>query len=429
MNGKLLRLAAVLTAVLGWTSDPTQALAAANAARGSPAATTSIDGKQLPPPPPKFGGVIEETAKDSKPLWRPRVVPPKGAPNVLLIMTDDQGYGVCSTFGGVIPTPALDRIAKAGLRYTQFHSTALCSPTRAALITGRNHHSAGFGIISEQSTGFPGYDSVIGTECATVGRILRDHGYATSWFGKNHNTPSYQYGVAGPFHQWPVGMRTVFTYSGEMGGIPPSDSPSILNRSYNITAEVEVAPGGAEGMLVTEGGRFGGYGLYLLKGKPVFLYNFVGLEKTRWEGSNALTPGKHTIVFDFKYDGPGFGKGGTGILTVDGKEAANQKIAHTTAFLITVDETFDVGMDTRTPVDDKDYHVPFRFTGTIARLQIELQPLPGGLEPTGRPKEKSELNPTQDKLQVSTLPKDGVSMSESERALYQRMMQWWALNN
>jgi len=106
---------------------------------GSADATTTINGKQLPPPPPKFGGVIKESYKDSTPWWPPRVVPPKGAPNILLIMTDDQGYGISSTFGGVIPTPALDRIAKAGLRYTQFHSTSLCSPTRAALITGRNH--------------------------------------------------------------------------------------------------------------------------------------------------------------------------------------------------------------------------------------------------------------------------------------------------
>ena len=112
---------------------------------GSPSATMTIDGKQLPPEPPKFDGVIKEDAKDSKPYWPPSVVPPKGAPNVLLIMTDDQGYGVSGTFGGVIPTPSMDRIAKAGLRYTEFHSTALCSPTRAALITGRNHHSVGFG--------------------------------------------------------------------------------------------------------------------------------------------------------------------------------------------------------------------------------------------------------------------------------------------
>src|SRR6185436_10667160 len=117
---------------------------------GSPSATTTIDGKYLPPPPPKFGGDINLQASQSKPYWPARVVPPKGAPNVLLIMTDDQGYGVSGTFGGVIPTPAMDRIANMGLRYTQFHSTAMCSPSRAALITGRNHHSVGFGIITEQ---------------------------------------------------------------------------------------------------------------------------------------------------------------------------------------------------------------------------------------------------------------------------------------
>ena len=173
---------------------------------GSANATTTVDGKQLPAPPPKFGGVIKETAKDSTPWWPPRVVPPKDAPNVLLIMTDDQGYGVPSTFGGVIPTPNLDRIAKAGLRYTEFHSTALCSPTRAALITGRNH-SVGFGVIGELSTGYPGYDSVIGQDNATIAEILKENGYATSWFGKDHNTPGFTYSTtAGPFDQWPIGM-------------------------------------------------------------------------------------------------------------------------------------------------------------------------------------------------------------------------------
>src|SRR6516162_9418936 len=122
---------------------------------GSPSATTTIPGTQLPAPPPKFGGVINESATQSKPYWPPRLVPPKGAPNVLLIMTDDQGYGVSSTFGGVIPTPTLDRIAANGLRYTQMHSTALCSPTRAALITSRNHHSVGFGVITEMAPASP----------------------------------------------------------------------------------------------------------------------------------------------------------------------------------------------------------------------------------------------------------------------------------
>ena len=200
---------------------------------GSPSATTSLDGKQLPPSPPKFGGVIKESAKDSKPYWPPRVVPPKGAPNVLLIMTDDQGYGVSSTFGGVIPTPAMDRIAKAGLRYTQFHSTALCSPTRAALITGRNHHSVGFGVIGELSTGYPGYDSVIGPENATIGTILRENGYATSWFGKNHNTPTYQYSLAGPFDQWPSGMGFEYFY-GFMGGETDQWTPYLFNDHTQI---------------------------------------------------------------------------------------------------------------------------------------------------------------------------------------------------
>ena len=219
-----------------------------NGTPGSPTATTTIPGNQLPPPPPKFGGVITESATSSKPWWPPLIVPPKGAPNVLLIMTDDQGYGVSGTFGGVVPTPAMDRIAKAGLRYTQFHSTALCSPTRAALITGRNHHSVGFGVIGELSTGYPGYDSIIGPENATIGAILKENGYATSWFGKNHNTPAFQYSVAGPFEQWPSGMGFQYFY-GFMGGETDQWTPYLfrdhtqifpwVGRSdYNLTTDL-----------------------------------------------------------------------------------------------------------------------------------------------------------------------------------------------
>ena len=200
---------------------------------GSPGATTTIDGKQLPPPDPKFGGVINLKASDSKPWWAPRVVPPKGAPNVLLIMTDDAGFGAPGTFGGVIPTPALDRIANSGLRYTNFHSTALCSPTRAALITGRNHHVAGFGVVGEAATGFPGYDSVIRKENGTIGTILRDNGYATSWFGKNHNTPFYQATQAGPFHQWPNGMGFEYFY-GFVGGDASQWQPNLYRNTTAI---------------------------------------------------------------------------------------------------------------------------------------------------------------------------------------------------
>jgi hypothetical protein len=177
MNGSHLRMAMLILSVV-LAASPTAAQQIAGAP-GSPSATATITGQQLPPPPEKFGGKIERNAAQSTPYWPPRVEPPKGAPNVLLIMTDDAGFGVPSTFGGVIPTPSLDRIAANGLRYTQFHSTALCSPTRAALITGRNHHSVGFGQIAEMATGYPGYDSIITRDKATIGRILKDNGSRT----------------------------------------------------------------------------------------------------------------------------------------------------------------------------------------------------------------------------------------------------------
>ena len=780
---------------------------------GSPSATTSIDGKQLPAPDPKFGGVIKNDALQSKAWWPPRIVPPKGAPNVLLIITDDAGFGVPSTFGGVIPTPALDRVAKNGLRYNNIHSTALCSPTRAALITGRNHHSVGFGVISEQSTGFPGYNSIIPEDKATIGRILLDNGYATSWFGKDHNTPAFAASQAGPFDKWPTGMgfeyfygfvggdanqwqpnlyrnttqiypfkgkpdwnlvtamaddaidylnrmnqtipdkpffvkyapgathaphhptkewvekisamhlfdkgwnklreqifenqkklgvipqdtqlepwptkvlknwddltaeekklfikqadifaayaayndheigrviqaiedmgkldntlviyingdngtsaeggplgtpnevaffngvnmmpvdvqmkwydvwgteqtynhmsagwswafdtpftwfkqnasklggirqnmaiswparikdkgglrqqfshvndivptileatgirapeyvngikqapmegtslvytfdkknakapsrhktqyfemfgqwalyhdgwllstkvnrapweafgaanpdplnnqvlelydlnkdfsqsqniadkhpekvkemkklfiaeakkfqvfpmdasvaarivaprpnitagRTEFVYTKPMVGLPQGDSPSILNSSYTITADIDVPEGGAEGMILTSGGRFAGYGFYLLKGKPVFLWNMIDLERIKWEGPDALTPGKHTVEFDFKYDGLGVGtlafnnmsglaRPGTGMLKVDGKVVDTKMMKKTLPMILQWDESFDIGSDTLTGVNDADYKPPFQLTAKLEKLTIKV---------------------------------------------------------
>jgi len=209
---------------------------------GSPGATTTIDGKQLPPPDPKFGGVIKDDALQSKPWWAPRVVPPQGAPNVLLIITDDAGFGVPSTFGGAIPTPTMDRIANEGLRYNRVFSTALCSPTRAALITGRNHHSAGFGVISEQSTGFPGYNSIIGKDKTTIGRILLDNGYATSWFGKDHNTPAFAASQVGPFDQWPTGMGFEYFY-GFVGGDANQWEPNLFRNTTQIYPFLGKPPG------------------------------------------------------------------------------------------------------------------------------------------------------------------------------------------
>jgi len=782
---------------------------------GSPGATTTISGKQLPPPDPKFGGVIKDDALTSKAWWAPRIVPPKQAPNILLIMTDDSGFGVPSTFGGVIPTPTMDRLAQSGLRYNNIHSTALCSPTRAALITGRNHHSVGFGVISEQATGFPGYNSIIGKDKATIGRILRDNGYATSWFGKDHNTPAFQASAVGPFDLWPIGMgfeyfygfvggdanqwepnlfrnttqiypfqgkapgtwnlvtamaddaidyleqlnqiqpdkpffcyyvpgathaphqptqewidkihnmhlfddgwnklrerifenqkrlgvipantqiepwptnilknwdectadekklyikqvevfaafeayndyeigrviqavqdmgkldnsliiyingdngtsaeggptgtpnevaffngvsvpvdvqlakyydvwgsektynhmsagwswafdtpftwfkqnasrlggirqcmcvswpghikdagalreqfmhvidvvptlldvcgipapdtvdgikqapiegtsfaytfdaanakvpsrhttqyfemmgqwalyhngwmlstevnrapwqafgaanadplnnqvlqlynldqdfsqsqnlasqypdkvkemkkafiaegkkynvfpmdasvaarivaprpnitagRTEFVYTHPMVGLPQGDSPFLLDSSFTMTAEIEVPEGGAEGMIVTSGGRFAGYGFYLLKGKPVFLWNLIDLKRVKWEGPDALAPGKHTLEFDFKYDGlgvgtlafnnmSGLGRGATGTLKVDGQAVATQTIEHTLPMILQWDESFDIGSDTLTGVNDEDYLPPFPLTAKFDKLTITV---------------------------------------------------------
>ena len=148
-------------------------------------------------------------------------------------MTDDVGYGAPGTFGGVVPTPAMDRIANNGLRYTNFHSTSLCSPSRAALITGRNHHVAGFGVVGEIATGFPGYDSIIRKENGTIGEILKANGYATSWFGKDHNTPFYQSTQAGPFDQWPNGMGFEYFY-GFVGGDASQWQPNLYRNTTAI---------------------------------------------------------------------------------------------------------------------------------------------------------------------------------------------------
>lgn len=779
---------------------------------GSPGATTTVSGHKLPAPDPAFGGTIENDALSSKAWWAPRIVPPKDAPNVLLIITDDAGFGVPSTFGGVIPTPTMDRIASSGLRYNNIHSTALCSPTRAALITGRNHHSAGFGVIAEQSTGFPGYNSIIPQEKATIGRMLLDNGFATSWFGKDHNTPAFDASQAGPFDHWPTGLgfeyfygfvggdtnqwqpnlfrnttqirpflgkkdwnlvtgmaddaidylnrmnqtmpekpffmkyapgathaphhptkewvdkihnmhlfdkgwnelrkeiyenqkklgvipantqlepwptdllknwedltadekklfikqvevfaayaaysdheigrivdtieemgkldntliiyingdngtsaeggplgtsnevaffngipvsveeqlkhyddwgtdetynhmsagwswafdtpftwfkqnasklggirqnmavswpakikdkgglrqqfmhvidvvptilevagieapqevdgikqapiegtsfaytfdqanakapsqhktqyfemmgqwalydegwllstkvnrapweaygaantdplnnqvlelynlnedfsqskniaaqhpekvkemkqlfieeakkyqvfpldasvaarliaprpnitagRTEFVYTHPMEGLPQGDSPSLLDTSYTITAEITVPQGGAEGMILTSGGRFAGYGFYLLKGKPVFLWNLVDLERIKWEGKKALAPGKHTLEFDFKYDGlgvgtlafnnlSGLGRSGTGTLKVDGEVVDTKKMEKTLPMILQWDESFDIGSDTLTSVNDADYKPPFALTAKLEKLTVNI---------------------------------------------------------
>ncbi len=180
-----------------------------------------------------FGGNVGRTIAESDPPEFPQPVkPPKGAPNIVFILIDDAGYGQFGTFGGAVPTPALDRVAKDGLRYTRFHTTALCSPTRAALLTGRNHHSTSNGVITEAATGYDGYTGIIGKEVGTIAEVLRQHGYATAWFGKNHNTPDWETSQAGPFDRWPSGLGFDYFY-GFMGGDMDQFQPTLY-ENHNL---------------------------------------------------------------------------------------------------------------------------------------------------------------------------------------------------
>jgi hypothetical protein len=177
--------------------------------------------------------------------------------------------------------------------------------------------------------------------------------------------------------------RTEFVYTRPMVGLPQGDSPFLLNASYTITADIEVPDGDAEGMILTSGGRFAGYGFYLLKGKPVFLWNLVDLKRVKWEGPDALTPGRHTLEFDFTYDGlgvgtlafnnlSGLGRSGTGTLKVDGKEVQTIKMERTLPMILQWDESFDIGSDTLTGVNDADYQPPFPLTAKLDRLTIKI---------------------------------------------------------
>jgi arylsulfatase len=192
----------------------------------------------LPRPEPAFKGIIGRKASESKPDFPKGVTAPKGAPNVLLILTDDTGFGASSTFGGPIPTPTLDRVAHRGLRYNNFHTTALCSPTRAALLTGRNHHSVGFGNISEFATGYPGYNSILPKSAGTIGNILVGHGYNTSWFGKNHLIPDWLESPDGPFDQWPAGLGFEYFY-GFLGGDTDNWHPALFENTKPVLPPFE----------------------------------------------------------------------------------------------------------------------------------------------------------------------------------------------
>jgi arylsulfatase len=229
---RLLQLVAGLPLLAAWL----MLVASAGAARAQQAAarqvTTVPAAAQtvLPFEDFRYKGNIGRTIGESDPPQFPGLVrPPKGAPNVVLILIDDAGYGQFGTFGGQVPTPALDRVAADGLRYTRFHTTALCSPTRAALLTGRNHHVTGNGVITEAATGYEGYTGMIGRNVGTIAEVLRQHGYSTAWFGKNHNTPDWETSQVGPFDRWPSGLGFDYFY-GFMGGDADQWQPTLYEN-------------------------------------------------------------------------------------------------------------------------------------------------------------------------------------------------------
>jgi len=196
-------------------------------------ASFANEAEVLPKTEQPFKGKIGRLAKDSTPDFPKGVEAPKGAPNVLLIMTDDVGFGASSTFGGPIQTPNFQRLADAGLRYTMYHTTALCSPTRASLITGRNHHSVASGNITEFATGYPGYHSLVPKSAGCVGQVLRENGFNTSWFGKMHNVPDWMSSQAGPFDLWPTGLGFEYFY-GFLGGDSDQWHPALYENTTPI---------------------------------------------------------------------------------------------------------------------------------------------------------------------------------------------------
>lgn len=187
----------------------------------------------IPKPFPPFKGKIGKTYKESTENWPVVPTAPAGAPNVLIILLDDVGFGQTSTFGGLIPTPNLDKLAAEGLRYNRFHTTAICGPSRAALLTGRNHHEAGSGFLMEWATGYPSYSSMIPRSTVTVAEVLRNNGYSTSWFGKNHNTPDWEASVAGPFDRWPTGLGFDYFY-GFLQGETHQYYPTLFENTLPV---------------------------------------------------------------------------------------------------------------------------------------------------------------------------------------------------
>lgn len=173
------------------------------------------------------------TIDDSEADYPELAKAPPGAPNIVIVLLDDAGYGVSSAFGGLVRTPVVEDLARRGLQYCQFHTTALCAPTRASLLTGRNHHSVSSGVVAEMATGFPGYAGIIPKSCGFISEILSHHGYATGWWGKNHSVPDNRQSLAGPFENWP--HRRGFDYFyGFLGGMTDQFYPALYRNTTPV---------------------------------------------------------------------------------------------------------------------------------------------------------------------------------------------------
>ena len=231
MRPRLLLTDLLLLAIIFFMASCNQQQA--NRTTENKTATSDFDRTVLPVLPHPFAGIVDTNASQSKPDFPVEVSAPKDAPNVLLIMTDDVGYGASSTFGGPISTPVMDNLASNGLRYIEFHTTALCSPTRAALITGRNHHNVASGVITEFATGFDGYNSLVPKSAVSVGEILKDNGWNTGWWGKMHNVPDWKSSTSGPFDLWPNGLGFEYFY-GFLGGDANQFRPALYENTTPI---------------------------------------------------------------------------------------------------------------------------------------------------------------------------------------------------
>lgn len=376
----------------------------------------------LPIPDASHVGLTTFDAKDPDTKFPPieQLRPPRGAPNVLIVLIDDCGFGAPSAFGGPIATPNAERLAKGGLKLNRFHTTALCSPTRQALLTGRNHHSVNMGGICEIATSAPGYTSVLPKNKAPLAMTLKLNGYSTAQFGKCHEVPVWQTSPLGPFDQWPTGGGGFEYFYGFIGGETNQWYPAIYegttpmeqgkspeqgylagrpqlikgnsqllfggmsrltegslvvthNKSYSLTAEVEVPESGANGVIVALGGSVGGWSLYAHEGKLKHCYNFFGIHRYLTEGQQPIASGKHQVRMEFKYDAGGLAKGGDVALFVDGKKDGEGRVEMTVPMLFSADETCDVGKETGSAVSDDYGPAHNEFSGAVNWVQIDLE--------------------------------------------------------